>query len=34
MTAESRRLSVIVFTYIVGYSRLVQMDENKALELL
>ena len=34
MTAESRRLSVIVFTDIVGYSRLVQTDENKALELL
>jgi adenylate cyclase len=34
MTAESRRLSVIVFTDIVGYSRLVQTDESKALQLL
>ncbi len=33
-TAESRRLSVIVFTDIVGYSRMVQNDEALALELL
>ncbi len=31
---EERRLAVIVFTDIVGYSRMVQTDENLALELL
>ena len=34
MSAESRRLSVIVFTDIVGYSRMVQADETTALALL
>ncbi|MBT3341577.1 MAG: adenylate/guanylate cyclase domain-containing protein, partial [Gemmatimonadetes bacterium] len=31
---EERRLAVIVFTDIVGYSRMVQTDERLALELL
>ena len=31
---EERRLAVIVFTDIVGYSRMVQTDEGLALELL
>ena len=31
---EDRRLAVIVFTDIVGYSCMVQVDERLALELL